>query len=88
MSAYLWAIIACGVVSILYAVVTVQSVMKADAGNARMQEIATAIREGASAYLNRQYATIGALGNVSALTGSIAAGVAGPIFDAGRIVWR
>ncbi len=59
MTEILWGIIACGVLAILYAIFTAQSVMKADAGNARMQEIAGAIREGAQAYLNRQYQTIG-----------------------------
>ena len=62
MTELLWGIIACGALSILYALFTSQAVMKADAGNARMQEIAGAIREGASAYLNRQYRTISFVG--------------------------
>jgi K(+)-stimulated pyrophosphate-energized sodium pump len=62
MTEILWGIVACGALSIVYAAVTVQTVMKADAGNAKMQEIAGAIREGASAYLNRQYQTIAVVG--------------------------
>ncbi|MGQ0457918.1 MAG: sodium-translocating pyrophosphatase [Hyphomicrobium sp.] len=64
MSHTLWGIIACGALSILYAFFTSNAVMKADAGNARMQEIAGAIREGAQAYLNRQYRTIAIVGAV------------------------
>ena len=64
MTNILWGIIACGALSILYAFVTARSVMNADAGNTRMQEIAGAIREGAQAYLNRQYKTIGVVGAV------------------------
>jgi len=59
-----WVILGCGALSLVYAFVTVQSVMKADAGNARMQEIAGIIREGAQAYLNRQYTTIGIVGAI------------------------
>jgi len=55
-------IIACGVLSIVYAIWATQSVMASDAGNQRMQEIAAAIREGATAYLSRQYTTIGVVG--------------------------
>ena len=64
MNEILWGIIACGVLSIIYAVYTIQSVMSADAGNARMQEIAGAIREGAQAYLGRQYTTIAIVGAI------------------------
>ncbi len=62
MTEILWGIIACGALSILYAAYTIQSVMKSDAGTPRMQEIAAAIREGAQAYLSRQYRTIAVVG--------------------------
>src|SRR5882757_4702889 len=62
----LWMIVLCGALSIVYAAWATSSVLKADAGNARMQEIAAAVREGAQAYLKRQYMTIGFIGmNVS-----------------------
>ncbi|ALA18739.1 MULTISPECIES: sodium-translocating pyrophosphatase [Chelatococcus] len=57
-------IIAAGALSIVYGIYTIQSVMAADAGSQRMQEIASAIREGAQAYLRRQYSTIGIVGVV------------------------
>ncbi len=57
-------VIACGVLALLYGVFTVRSVLSASPGNARMQEIAAAIQEGASAYLNRQYQVITVVGIV------------------------
>ena len=62
MSTVLWAVIACGVIAVLYGVVTASRVMASDSGTARMQEIAQAIQEGAAAYLRRQYMTIGIVG--------------------------
>jgi K(+)-stimulated pyrophosphate-energized sodium pump len=57
-------IVLCGALSIVYAIWATSSVLKADAGNARMQEIAAAVAEGAQAYLRRQYTTIGMVGIV------------------------
>jgi K(+)-stimulated pyrophosphate-energized sodium pump len=54
----------CAGVAIIYGVVAARWIMKQPAGNARMQEIAAAVQEGASAYLNRQYTTIGIAGLV------------------------
>jgi K(+)-stimulated pyrophosphate-energized sodium pump len=60
----LWLIVLCGALSIVYAAWATSSVLAADAGNARMQEIAAAVREGAQAYLRRQYMTIALVGVV------------------------
>ena len=53
--------IASSVVAIVYGLFLAKSILKKSAGNARMQEIAKAIQEGASAYLNKQYRIIGAI---------------------------
>ncbi len=55
-------VIACGLLAILYGAFASRSVLKAPAGTDHMREIATAIQEGARAYLNRQYATIAVVG--------------------------
>lgn len=60
----LWVIVLCGALSIVYAIWATSSVLAADQGNARMQEIAGAVREGAQAYLKRQYMTIAIVGVV------------------------
>src|SRR5213595_2577408 len=60
----LWVIVLCGALSILYAIWATASVLKSDAGNPRMQEIAAAVAEGAQAYLKRQYMTIALVGVV------------------------
>ncbi|MGV3651011.1 MAG: sodium/proton-translocating pyrophosphatase, partial [Devosia sp.] len=64
MTLLLWLIVGAGALSIVYGVVTTRALMAADAGSARMQEISAAVREGASAYLRRQYITIAIVGVV------------------------
>jgi K(+)-stimulated pyrophosphate-energized sodium pump len=64
MTLALWLIVLCGALSIVYGVYTTQQLLAADSGSARMQEISAAVREGASAYLKRQYTTIGIVGVV------------------------
>ncbi len=57
-------ILLCGAASLLYGIFTGYAILKAPAGSDKMREIAAAIQEGARAYLNRQYLTIGAVGIV------------------------
>ncbi|OJW31392.1 MAG: sodium-translocating pyrophosphatase [Rhodospirillales bacterium 69-11] len=59
-----WVVIACGLLALVYGLITSRQVLAADAGSARMQEISGAVQEGARAYLNRQYTTIGLVGVV------------------------
>ena len=82
----------CGVVAVLYGIVTSRQLLAQPAGDARMQDIAAAIQEGAKAYLGRQYTaiavvgvvvavilflTLGTLSTVGFLIGAILSGVAG-----------
>ena len=55
-------IILCGVLALVYGGVTIQQVMAASPGSAKMQEISGAVREGAQAYLRTQYSAIAVVG--------------------------
>src|SRR5215213_11453665 len=57
-------IIVCGLLAVVYGIWATLSVLRANAGSPRMQEISAAVREGAQAYLKRQYATIAVVGVV------------------------
>jgi len=64
MTLTLWLIVLAGALSIVYGFVTTRSLLSADAGSEKMQEISAAVREGAQAYLRRQYTTIAGVGVV------------------------
>jgi K(+)-stimulated pyrophosphate-energized sodium pump len=64
MSQWLWYVLACGALAVVYGIWTSRAVLAAPAGTKRMQEIAGHVQEGARAYLNRQYMTISFVGIV------------------------
>ncbi|HEX9837070.1 MAG TPA: sodium/proton-translocating pyrophosphatase, partial [Alphaproteobacteria bacterium] len=70
-----WFVIGCGAVALIYSVYAAREVLAAPAGTARMQEIAAAVQEGAKAYLNRQYLTIGMVGVIVAIVLAIFLGL-------------
>ncbi|THD34782.1 MAG: sodium-translocating pyrophosphatase [Sphingomonas sp.] len=87
-----YAAIVCGLIAVAYGIITSMQVLRAPAGNEKMQDIASAVQEGAKAYLGRQYTTIaivgvvvalvlfftlGGLSTVSFLIGAILSGIAG-----------
>ena len=68
-------IIAAGLLAILYSYLASKQILSADPGNSKMQEIASAIRVGARAYLNRQYKTIAIVGIIILIIITYALGV-------------
>ena len=75
-----YAAMICGLLAVLYGVITSRQVLAAPAGNEKMRDIAAAIQEGAQAYLGRQYRTIGIVGVIMlALVWVLIDGMSSPV---------
>jgi K(+)-stimulated pyrophosphate-energized sodium pump len=64
---FVYAAMICGLIAVVYGFITSQQVLRAPAGDTKMQDIAAAIQEGAKAYLSRQYTTIAIVGVIVAV---------------------
>ncbi|HVU30705.1 MAG TPA: sodium-translocating pyrophosphatase [Sphingomicrobium sp.] len=63
----LYVAIICGIIAVLYGIITSRQVLSLSSGNQRMVEVSAAIQEGAAAYLKRQYTTIAIVGIIVAI---------------------
>ncbi len=83
MSLTLTLVIAAGLLAVLYGIVRTAQLLRASPGNARMQEIAAAIQEGAQAYLRRQYTAIAIVGVVVLIAAAV---LIGPLAAVGFLI--
>ncbi len=76
-----------GLMSLVFSALFAYYTLKQDSGSAKMNEIAAAIQEGASAYLNRQYRSVAVVASIIAviLFVGLSQSLAGGYFDSGRI---